>query len=124
MTTQNTAKGYIYAGEKLFETNLVGLVQVNEKSAFAIAKSRAINQGLMSQDKTLQKLYATCFESSRDYEYCLTRQILRPSTDHEIDILEKLEPFVYDQNNLPLILAVSSDRNIDKILEQVGFIPI
>lgn len=125
MNVNNSAKGYIYAGEKLVETGLTGMIQANEKSAFAIARARAISEGLITpSDKTTQKLYAICFENSRDYEYCLTRQIISPSTDYEMDILVELEPFVYNKNNLPLILAISTNRSIDKILEQVGFVPI
>ena len=103
-------KGYV----KLRETTS------DQNSSFRRVYSIAHEQGFF-RDKVSMNLAGNCFMTLEGYNYYLNSlKKIMPNAKEEISILEKLGKHMVLEN-LPLALAISTDRRIDKILEENGF---
>ncbi|MBI4140945.1 hypothetical protein HY485_03860 [Candidatus Woesearchaeota archaeon] len=140
MAEENEMKAYMHVRDNIFVTNEDGVMGIDKKSAFGRAHEETIRQGITCfredalrlpdntrvnlPDKSRIHLTGNCFESKNGFEYYFNHVKQFCPASPEIHFLEALRQYVDDEQNLPVVLAFSTDSRVDKILETVGFLPL
>lgn len=123
-------KAYFHVRDKILETTPDGLVRVSETGAFGSVQRTVTRQGIKYYEdgwfpgKDCIHLFGNCFETRFGFSGYVSHVKSTNPTSPELPFLEALRPYVEDEQNLPLVFALSDDSCVDKILEQVGFIPL
>jgi len=133
-------KAYMHVRDNIFITGEDGVIGIDKRSAFGRAHEETILQGITRfrenaihlpdntsvnlPEKSSIHLTGNCFESKEGFEYYLNHVKQFNSASPELPFLEALRPYIDYEQNLPVVLAFSTDSRVDKILETVGFVPL
>ncbi|GEM_PF-3266828 len=117
-------KGFIRLNDD-FICETQGDIYVDNDSAFGKSQKEVFEKVVMIHPEKTPSLTGNCFRSYEGFEcfYDHRKRFCKASVD-EIEILDVARKYIINCENIPVVLAISSNRSVDKILENNGFITL
>lgn len=117
-------KGFIRLNDD-FISEKDGDIYVDDESAFGRSQKEVFEKVVMIHPEKTPSLTGNCFRSYEGFEcfYEHRKRFCKAQVD-ELKILDALRKYVLDCENIPVVLAISSNRSVDKILEKNEFISL